>query len=203
MKFRELAVVDAFEITPEAHADQRGVFVEWFKQDPFIEAVGRPLALAQANCSVSRRGTLRGIHFADLPGQAKYVSCLHGAIFDVVIDIRVGSPTFGAWDSVVLDDHDRRAVYLPEGLGHAFLALTDNATVAYACSAAYAPEREHELNPMDPELAIPWPSDIEPLLSAKDAAAPTLGEAQRRSLLPSYEACRARYADVAVSAAPG
>lgn len=197
MKFRELAISHAFEITPAVHPDNRGVFLEWFKEAPFVEAVGHPLDLAQANCSVSRRGTLRGIHFSDVPpSQAKYVSCLHGAVLDVAVDIRVGSPTFGRWDSVVLDDRDRRAVYIAEGLGHAFLALTDDATVAYLCSAPYAPKREHGLNPMDSQLAIAWPGDIEPLLSAKDAHAPTLREAADQGLLPSYEGCLAYYAEL-------
>lgn len=197
VKFRELAVADAFEITPNVHPDNRGVFLEWFKQERLAEAVGHPLNLAQANCSISRRGTLRGIHFSDVPpSQAKYVSCLHGAVLDVVVDIRVGSPSFGAWDSVLLDDRDHRAIYIPEGLGHAFLALTDDAAVGYLCSAPYAPTREHGLNPTDPELAIAWPSDIAPLLSAKDADAPTLREAHEQGLLPSYDACRAYYAEL-------
>ncbi len=197
MKFRELAVRDAFEVTPSVHTDARGVFLEWFKSDAFIEAVGHPLSLAQANCSVSRRGTLRGIHFADVPpSQAKYVSCLHGTVLDVVVDVREGSPSFGQWDSAVLDDRERRGLYVAEGLGHAFFALTDDATVAYLCSAPYVPEREHAVHPFDSELAIAWPSDIEPLLSTKDAQAPTLSQAREQGLLPSYETCRAFYAEL-------
>lgn len=195
MKFRELAIADAFEITPAIHADERGHFLEWFKEGPFVDAVGHPLNLAQANCSVSRRGTLRGIHYADVPpSQAKYVTCLRGSLLDVVVDIREGSPTFGRWDSVVLDDAEHRAVYVAEGLGHAFLALTDEATAAYLCSAPYAPDREHALNPLDRELGIEWPPGIEPVLSAKDAAAPTLAQARAQGLLPSYDACRELYA---------
>jgi dTDP-4-dehydrorhamnose 3,5-epimerase len=144
---------------------------------------------------VSSRGTLRGVHFADVPpSQAKYVTCVRGSGLDVVVDIRVGSPSFGSWDAVVLDEQDRRAVYVAEGLGHAFLALSDDATLLYLCSAGYAPDREHGVHPLDPDLAIDWPRDVEPLLSAKDAAAPGLAEAQQQGLLPAYDDCLTYYA---------
>ena len=104
-----------------------------------------------ASSTVSADGVLRGLHFAQLPpGQAKYVTCVKGAVFDVVVDIRVGSPTYGRWDSVRLDDVDRRSVYISEGLAHGFLALTDGATVMYLCSAPYAPRREHTIAATDP-----------------------------------------------------
>jgi dTDP-4-dehydrorhamnose 3,5-epimerase len=186
-----LSFPGAVVLTPRQHADERGVFCEWYRTDALAEAVGHPLRLEQANCSVSRRGVLRGIHFAEVPpGQAKYVTCAAGAVLDVVVDIRVGSPTFGRWDAVRLDDRDRRAVYVAEGLGHAFFALTDGATVLYLCSTGYAPGREHGINPLDPALGIDaWPAGIEPILSAKDAAAPTLAEAAEQGLLPSYATC--------------
>ncbi|NHC16307.1 dTDP-4-dehydrorhamnose 3,5-epimerase [Motilibacter deserti] len=198
MDIRELKVPDAYEITPVQHKDDRGVFLEWFREARFVEAVGHPLDLRQANCSVSSRGTLRGIHFADVPpSQAKYVTCLRGAVLDVVVDIRTGSPAFGTWDSVRLDDVDRRAIYLSEGLGHAFVALTDDATVAYLCSEGYSPTREHGISPLDPDLAIKWPAEAgEPLLSPKDLAAPTLREAEASGLLPSYAACKEFYASL-------
>lgn len=190
-RIRELAVPGAWEFTPRQFRDARGVFLEWFRTEVFGAASGHTFALAQANCSVSVRGTLRGLHFADVPpGQAKYVTCLHGAVLDVLVDIRVDSPTFGAVDSVRLDDVDRRAVYLAEGLGHAFLALTDDATVAYLCSSVYSPTGEHAINPLDPALGIRWPADVAPLLSPKDEAAPTLAEALASGLLPTWEACR-------------
>jgi dTDP-4-dehydrorhamnose 3,5-epimerase len=195
VRIRELSVAGAFEITPVQHADDRGVFLEWFKDEPFTEAVGHRLDLRQANISVSARGTVRGIHFADVPpGQAKYVICPAGAVLDVVVDLRVGSPTFGTWDAVVLDSKDRRAVYIGEGLGHVFLALTDGAVVTYLCSASYSPEREHGVHPLDPEIGIVWPVDVAPLLSPKDAAAPTLAEAHQAGQLPSYAVCQA-YSD--------
>ena len=138
---------------------------------------GHRLDLVQANASVSAKGVLRGIHFADVPpGQAKYVTCVKGSVLDVIVDIRVGSPTFGQWTSVLLDDRDRRAVYLSEGLGHGFCSLEDGSTVVYLCSEGYNPSGEHEVHPLDPAIGIDWPLDgVEPELSAKDAAAPTSG----------------------------
>ena len=135
---------------------------------------------------------IRGIHFADVPpGQAKYVTCVSGAILDVVVDLRAGSPGFGRWEAVRLDDDSRRAVFLAEGLGHGFTALSDEATVLYLCSTAYAPGREHGVNPLDPAIGIAWPADAEPVLSDKDAAAPTLEQALRDGLLPPYADCAA------------
>lgn len=196
MDVEPLKVSGAWRITPRQHTDDRGVFLEWFKKDAFQLAAGHPLRLGQASCSVSRRGTVRGVHFADLPpGQAKYVTCFHGAVLDVVVDIRVGSPTFGLWDSVLLDE-DRRGVYVAEGLGHGFMALTDDATVSYLCSEPYAPGREHGINPLDPGLAIAWPTEVDLLLSSKDLDAPTLAEAARLGMLPSYESCQAYYASL-------
>jgi dTDP-4-dehydrorhamnose 3,5-epimerase len=191
---RELGISGAWLFEPKVFGDGRGSFHEWFKAPAFEGAAGHEFALAQANCSVSSRGALRGIHFADVPpGQAKYVKCVRGAVLDVVVDLRVGSPTFGEWEFVRLDDVDHRSVYLSEGLGHGFLALSDDATVVYLCSEGYAPQREHGVHPLDPDLGIAWPSEVEPLLSEKDAAAPGLGEALERGLLPTWEACQECY----------
>jgi dTDP-4-dehydrorhamnose 3,5-epimerase len=193
VKARELAIPGAWEITPQIHTDSRGLFFEWFTDSAFTEFAGHPLDLKQANCSVSSAGVLRGVHFAQLPpSQAKYVTCLRGSVFDVVVDIRVGSPTFGKWDAVVLDDRARRAVYISEGLGHAFLALEDDSTVMYLCSAGYAPGREHTINALDPALGIVWPAGVsEPILSDRDREAPTLAEVQSASLLPTWDDTRA------------
>lgn len=197
MTYRELAVPGAWEITPRQHGDPRGVFLEWFQGAPFAEALGHRFELAQANCSVSAAGVLRGIHYADVPpGQAKYVTCAAGAVLDVIVDIRVGSPTFGAWDTVLLDDVDRRAVYLSEGLGHAFLSLADGSTVLYLCSTPYTPGREHGVHPLDATVGIRWPttardgSPLEVQLSDKDTAAPGLEEAAAAGLLPAWDAAR-------------
>ncbi|GII99300.1 DTDP-4-dehydrorhamnose 3,5-epimerase RmlC [Sediminihabitans luteus] len=191
MQVRELAVPGAWEITPTQHGDDRGTFLEWYADPVVVEAIGHPLRLAQANLSVSAAGVVRGVHYADVPpGQAKHVTCVRGAVLDVVVDLRVGSPTFGTWDSVLLDDVDRRVVHIPEGLGHAFCALEDDSTVAYLCSTGYSPGREHGIDPLDPELGIAWPDrgrDGAPLvlrLSDKDAAAPRLAEALAAGALP-------------------
>jgi len=195
VEYRELSVLGAWEITTKHFGDDRGLFLEVFKDAPFAAAVGHEFSLAQVNCSVSAAGALRGIHFADVPpGQAKYVTCVKGAVLDVVVDISVGSPTFGRWDSVLLDDVDRKAVYLAEGLGHAFLSLEDGSTVMYLCSTPYAPGREHGVHPLDQAIGIDWPlvgRDGAPLtiqLSPKDEAAPTLAEARDAGGLPTADA---------------
>ena len=193
MQIRELSVSGAFEITPKLHRDDRGVFLEWYRHDVLAEAVGHPLDLRQANTSISARGVLRGIHFADVPvGQAKYVTATRGAVIDFAIDIRVGSPTFGQWDSVLLDTLDRRAILLAEGLGHAFVALEDDSTVSYLVSDVYRPGAEHGINPLDPAIGLDLPFGIDDLrLSPKDLEAPTLDEALAAGALPDWAAVQA------------
>lgn len=192
MTVRELAVPGAWEITPRQHRDSRGVFFEWFTDREFTAFAGHRLDLHQANCSVSAAGVLRGLHFAEVPpGQAKYVTCVSGAVFDVAVDIRVGSPTFGRWDAVLLDTRERRSVYLCEGLAHGFVALQDDSTVMYLCSAPYRPEAEHTIAATDPALGIDWPDGHRLIVSDRDAAAPSLAEAQASGLLPSWTQTRA------------
>lgn len=195
MQIRELSIPDSYEITPKQFGDDRGVFLEWYRFDRLEEVVGHSIDLKQANTSVSKRGSVRGIHFADIPpSQAKYVTAPHGAVLDFVIDIRVGSPTFGQWDSVLLDDKDRRAIYIAEGLGHCFVALTDNATVSYLVTDTFNPGREHGINPLDPEIGLEFGIDLgDALLSPKDTEAPSLAEAAASGLLPSWDAARAYY----------
>jgi dTDP-4-dehydrorhamnose 3,5-epimerase len=190
MKIRPLGIEGVYEVTPAQHGDARGVFLEWYRFDHLAAELGHPLRLAQANISVSAAGVVRGVHFADVPpGQAKYLTCARGAVLDVIVDLRVGSPTFGRWESIRLDDVDRRAVYVSEGLGHGFCALTGDATLTYLCSETYAPASEHTVHPLDPDLAIGWPAAA-PSLSARDAEAPSLAEARERGMLPDYEICR-------------
>jgi dTDP-4-dehydrorhamnose 3,5-epimerase len=194
---RELAVPDTFVLDLVPHGDSRGRFVEWFRADVLREATGYTFPLAQANHSVSARGALRGVHFALVPpGQAKYIYCPVGQVLDVMVDIRVGSPTFGVHDAVLLDSEQPRAVFLPEGIGHAFVSLAPASSVAYLVSSPYAPDREFGIDPMDPDLALPWPADLEFELSAKDRAAPSLAAAQAQGLLPTMEQCTARYAEL-------
>ena len=203
MQLRELSVPDAWEMTPIQRTDDRGVFLEWYRFDVLGEAIGHPLDLRQANTSVSRRGAVRGIHFADVPrGQAKYVTVSRGAVLDFVVDIRVGSPTFGEWDSVLLDTVDRRAVYVAEGLGHCFVALEDDSTVSYLVSDVYQPQREHGINPLDPDVGLVFPLETgELLLSTKDTDAPGLHEARESALLPTVAETRDFYASLAIDAA--
>lgn len=180
-----------FLFTPILRPDDRGVFLESFKDSVFDEALGHRFDLKQMNISVSKQRTVRGIHFADVPpGQAKYVQCFDGKILDIVVDIRVGSPTFGQWDAVELDSESRQGLYIAEGLGHAFCALTESVTVGYLCSEPYAPTREHGIHPLDPDLALPWPDGADSVISPKDAAAPTLTQAVETGLLPSFVDCQ-------------
>ena len=194
VQIRELSIPHAYEMTPRQHRDDRGMFLEWYRFDRLQEALGHALDLRQANLSVSRAGVVRGIHFASVPrGQAKYVTAIRGAVLDYVIDTRVGSPAFGQWESVLLDDVERRSVYLAEGLGHAFVALTDDATVTYLVSDVFRPEREHGIDPRDPDVGLVFPEFPDLVLSSKDAVAPSLAAAAASGLLPTWEECLALY----------
>ncbi|HEX3898802.1 MAG TPA: dTDP-4-dehydrorhamnose 3,5-epimerase [Mycobacteriales bacterium] len=199
MRIEPLAVPDSWVCSPIIRRDDRGQFLEWHRGDLLAEATGRSFAVMQANHSVSARGVVRGIHLADVPaGQAKLVYCTSGAILDVIVDVRTGSPTYGAVDAVRLDAVDSRAVFISEGLGHAFCALTDDASVTYLVSTTYDPATERTVSPIDPALALPWPTDVGELrLSEKDRDAPSLAAAASAGLLPSYDACLARYAELA------
>ena len=169
------------------------MFFEWFTERAFEEMTGHPFEMRQANCSVSAAGVLRGLHFAQVPpSQAKYVTCVKGAVFDVAVDIRVGSPTYGQWDAVVLDEVDRRSMYLSEGLAHGFLALQDDSTVMYLCSTPYSPQREHTIAATDPAIGIEWPLPAAELrLSDRDAVAPSLAEVRAAGLLPTWAEAQA------------
>jgi dTDP-4-dehydrorhamnose 3,5-epimerase len=192
VKARELQIADAWEFTPAQFPDSRGVFLNWYTADSVAEAVGHPLSLAQTNHSVSARDVVRGVHYAVVPpSQAKYVYCPSGAVLDIIVDIRVGSPTFGQHDVVKLDTVDYRAVYVSEGLGHMVVALADDSVVCYLCSTGYNPGAEKGISPLDPALGIELPANA--ILSEKDGAAPTLAEAKEQGLLPRYEDCLALY----------
>jgi dTDP-4-dehydrorhamnose 3,5-epimerase len=191
MEIRPMAVEGAWEITPQIRPDSRGEFAEGFRADHLAKHIGHELQVRQTNISVSTAGALRGVHYADVPpSQAKYVTVTSGVFVDYVVDIRVGSPTFGRWDTVLLDTTDRRAVYLSEGLGHV-LACVEDGTAVYLCSEVYAPSRERAVSVLDANLALTLPDGFEPVVSDRDAAAPSLGEARDQGLLPAYEACLA------------
>jgi epimerase EvaD len=191
MLARELAVEGAYEFTPRVFRDNRGLFLAPFQEPAFLAAVGRPLFdVAQTTHTVSGRGVLRGIHFtATPPGGAKYVYCSGGGVLDVVVDLRVGSPTFGQWDSIESRQDAFRAVYLPVGVGHAFVALEDNTVMTYLLSARYVPENELAVSPLDPTLALPIPDGLTPIQADRDRAAPSLAEAMAGGLLPDYRTC--------------
>jgi len=183
-----LSIAGAFAITNTVHGDERGEFVEWFRADHLKNATGVDFSTIQANLSVSQKGTLRGIHFADVPpGQAKYVMCPTGAIQDYVVDIRVGSPTFGTWEAVTITAQDRNAILLDVGLGHAFVALEEGTTVTYLVTDHYKPEAEHAISPQDPDLGLEFPfSGQELLVSAKDREALSLQDALSSGMLPTW-----------------
>lgn len=194
MEIRPLAVPDAYRVVPRKIADRRGCFYEALRYDTLLEETGHSFTPRQVNHSISRRGTLRGIHGVLLPpGQAKLVSCVRGAVLDIVVDIRLGSPAFGCYDTNQLCSDTAVSVYVAEGLGHGFVALTDDACVQYLCSTIFEPGTPFEINPLDPALALPWGQTGEPLMSPKDAGAPPLARAAQQGLLATYAQCQVLY----------
>ena len=190
MRISPMAIPDAYRIEPEPLMDSRGHFYESVKNSALLDSTGRGLTVRQVNFSVSKRNTLRGIHGTKVPpGQAKFVTCVRGRALDIAIDIRVGSPTFGGYDITYQSPESGTAVYLPDGIGHAFLALADDTTMCYLCSAEYEPGTMIDIDALDPDLALPWKLTEPPIRSAKDAAAPTLAQAAAAGLLPTYEQC--------------
>lgn len=190
MEFVALGIAGAFEVRNVVHADDRGEFSEWFRVDHIEANTGYRFPVRQANVSRSARGVVRGIHYAEVPpGQAKLVTCMSGRIRDVVVDIRVDSPTFGRWDAIDVSAAARNAMLLPVGVGHAFVALEDDTTVCYLVSDVYTPEKEHGIFPLDPAIGIDFgmPAD-QLLLSPKDQDAPTLSEVHASGLLPHVSA---------------
>nr|WP_042186438.1 dTDP-4-dehydrorhamnose 3,5-epimerase [Kibdelosporangium sp. MJ126-NF4]CEL17281.1 dTDP-4-dehydrorhamnose 3,5-epimerase [Kibdelosporangium sp. MJ126-NF4]CTQ91489.1 dTDP-4-dehydrorhamnose 3,5-epimerase (EC 5.1.3.13) [Kibdelosporangium sp. MJ126-NF4] len=184
MRTSGLAVTGAVVFEPEVFPDERGLFVSPMQQHAFADVAGLPVfPVAQASFSRSRRHVGRGIHFTRTPpGCAKFVYCPYGRALDFVVDLRVGSPTFGLWDSVILDGSEPRGVYLPIGVGHAFVALQDDTIMSYLLSTAYRPELECAILLTDSEIGLPVPPEI--VLSQRDRDAPTLAEAA--ALLPDH-----------------
>ncbi|MER5411197.1 MULTISPECIES: dTDP-4-dehydrorhamnose 3,5-epimerase [unclassified Streptomyces] len=194
MAIEEMKVRDAFRITPSQLPDNRGRFFEAWRLGELTGSSGQPFTVRQVNFSVSHRNTLRGIHGTTLPpGQAKLVTCVRGAALDVVVDLRVGSPTFGMFDTTLQEAGSGIGVYLADGLGHAFLALTDDTCMNYLCSEEYVPGTMVDIQALDPAIGIPWPTTTSLIRSEKDAAAPSLSEAVARGLLPTYEEALTSY----------
>ncbi|MGH4011329.1 MAG: dTDP-4-dehydrorhamnose 3,5-epimerase family protein [Pseudonocardiaceae bacterium] len=192
MQVRKLVVEGAFEFSATIRSDERGIFVSPFEERAFIDAVGHPLfAVTQVSISQSRRGVLRGVHFtATPPGRPKYAYCSRGKAYDIIVDLRLGSPTFGLHEVVFLDQECFRAVYFPVGVGHAFIALENDTIMSYLISGDYVPEDERAVSPFDPALQLPIPDGLELILSERDRAAPTLTEAEVAGSLPEYADCR-------------
>jgi dTDP-4-dehydrorhamnose 3,5-epimerase len=160
-------------LAPTVHGDERGFFLESFRENLFTE-LGIPDDFIQDNHSRSRRGIVRGMHYQ--PGQAKLIRCARGAILDVLVDIRPGSPQFGQWESFRLDDADHHQLYCPNGFGHGFCVLSDVADVTYKVSAYYDSQLEGGFAYNDPQVAIEWPAGYELVVSERDRNAPTLAE---------------------------
>jgi dTDP-4-dehydrorhamnose 3,5-epimerase len=190
MSFTPLKIEGSWVFEPTKFDDERGSFHEVFKLTQVSDMLGRKFEVKQANHSISKAGVIRGIHWADVPpGQAKYVSCFRGRIWDVVVDIRVGSPTFGHWDAVELSADNGKSMLISEGLAHVFLTLEEDSAVSYLCSEPFNPTSEHGINPLDPDLAIPFASYWSPstfVISDKDAKAPSFKQAQEMALMPEF-----------------
>jgi dTDP-4-dehydrorhamnose 3,5-epimerase len=187
----ELDIPGLWEFVPDRHPDDRGDFLVWYDAAVFRAALGFEMPIGQANHSRSRRGVVRGVHWADVPpGQAKYVYCAQGSVLDVAVDLRVGSPSYGRHAAHRLDGRQPRALYLAEGIGHAFCALADDSVVTYLCSTRYAPDREHTLDPLDPDLGLPWPADLRLIRSDRDRTAPSLREVAAAGGLPVWRPAR-------------
>lgn len=167
-------IADVFILEPRVFSDDRGAFFESFHAEVFRKATGFAGAFVQDNQSTSRRHVLRGLHYQDPHAQGKLVRAVVGAIFDVAVDIRPDSPTFGRWVGVELSADNRRQLWVPPGLAHGFLTLSDTADVLYKATDFYAPGCEKSIRWDDPTLAIAWPVTAPPILAPKDAAAPLL-----------------------------
>jgi NDP-hexose 3,5-(Or5-) epimerase len=198
MEIRALSVPDSYLLVPKKLADERGEFYESFRTERLSAVLGREFRVVQANYSASRRNVVRGIHGVALPpGQAKLVTCHRGAVRDIVVDLRLGSPTFGRYHVNVLDAESGTSVYVAQGLGHGFVALTDDACIGYQLDTEHRPGTQLDIDPFDPGLALPWNTDGPAIVSAKDAAAPTVAAAAEAGLLATYTQCRDHYARLA------
>jgi dTDP-4-dehydrorhamnose 3,5-epimerase len=186
MKISELAIPGVFKATSKIESDQRGTFREWFRDSVFFNVSNTSFVPTQANLSISSKYTLRGIHYSlAKEGQSKWVTCVTGSLLDLVIDLRVGSPTFGNHLFVTLESNSGDSIYIPNGFGHAFLALQDQTCITYLLSSEYEPGLEHEISPLDSSLKINWP-DVEFVMSNKDLNAPSLENQRALKLLPQF-----------------
>jgi len=186
---REIGITGAFVSEHKVHGDSRGHFREWFKKSDF-ENAGVDFNITQANYSMSVKGVLRGVHFSISPkGQSKLVTCAYGEILDVLIDLRLGSPTYLKVEKVSLKASEGDVLFIPSGVGHSFLVMSDSAAVTYLTSSEFDPDSEKTVSPLDKELGIDWPTldGVELSLSERDKSAPTLAEAKALGHLPLFK----------------
>lgn len=183
MKVLGTGLTGVMIIEPKVFGDARGFFMETWNQARYLEH-GLPAVFVQDNISYSQKGVLRGLHFQNPNAQGKLVSVLQGEVFDVAVDIRLGSPTFGEWVGVSLSSENKRQFYIPEGFAHGFCVTSETALFAYKCTEMYQPKMEYGLSWQDPDLGIQWPIE-EPLLSEKDLIYPRLKDIETK-LLPQF-----------------
>ena len=174
MEFEQMEIAGAWKARSKHHIDQRGSFSEWFKGDEIQATLGREFRVEQANFSVSHKNVIRGIHFSKaIAGQGKWITCVSGSLWDVIVDIRQDSPTFKKWIGIELSSTCGESIFISEGLGHGFMALEDQTVAAYLLTSGFMPDLEFGINPFDPDLKINWPNrDF--VLSEKDRLAPSL-----------------------------
>lgn len=185
MKFEKMGIEGAWITYSQSHDDERGSFKEWFRSDKNLSETNFDFDVKQSNASTSKRGVIRGIHYSLHPsGQWKWITCVYGSVFDVVVDIRPDSPTFKSINKVNLTEHNGLGVLIQGSLGHAFQAQSENAIVTYNLNSVYAPEYEYEINPLDGELGIDWPIS-DSIISSKDFSAPSLAQRGSESKLPT------------------
>jgi dTDP-4-dehydrorhamnose 3,5-epimerase len=184
MEFERLPIEGAWIVSSGIHCDERGSFREWFKADEILKATGEDFLIGQSNISISQAGVIRGVHYSLAPqGQAKWVTCVVGSIWDVVVDIRPSSPTFKKWVGIDLDGKSGKMILISKGLGHAFISLEDNSIVSYSLTSPYSPSDEYEINPFDPDLQIQWPH-LKCIISPKDENAPSIASRLAEGNLP-------------------
>jgi len=188
MNMQKLAIDGAYITTHRVFPDERGLFREWYKYEEILK-IDKDFSVQQANFSKSKKWVVRGIHYSLAPsGQAKVVTCASGAIVDVLIDLRIGSPTYLKIEYIELTEESGRAIYIPSGVGHGFFVKSDFASVVYLTSSGYSPEHEKAICPTDPELGIKWPlplGEVE-IISKSDRESQTLASAYNSKVLPKY-----------------
>jgi dTDP-4-dehydrorhamnose 3,5-epimerase len=188
MSLEKLSIPGAYLVTHKVFPDERGLFREWFKSEE-IRKIDSTFSVQQANYSQSKQWVIRGIHYSLAPqGQAKVVTCASGAVMDVLIDLRVGSPTYLKVEYVELTNDSGKVVYIPTGVGHGFIVTTDLASIVYLTSSGYAPEYEKAISPTDPDLSINWavPTGELAIISRVDGDAPSLSRASALNQLPIF-----------------